>query len=151
MTTYEDRGPTAAGDTPPAPDAGSESTSPDSDTEAPVAEPASTPAAEPASTPSAEPAGTPAAAMSGPLVPEADAMDFRARWEATQQGFVDEPRSAVSDADRLVGEVLQRLSTTFEDQHHELERQWSDGEPSTEDLRTALQRYRTFFERLLTI
>jgi len=78
-------------------------------------------------------------------------MDFRARWEAIQQGFVDDPRSAVSDADALVGEVLQRLSTTFENQHQELERQWADGEPSTEDLRGALQRYRDFFDRLLAI
>lgn len=99
----------------------------------------------------AEPNDAPDDATSGPLVPEDDAMDFRARWEATQQGFVDEPQSAVADADRLVGEVLQRLSATFEEQYHELERQWADGEPSTEDLRTALQRYRTFFERLLTI
>lgn len=95
--------------------------------------------------------GAPPAATAGPLVPEDAAMDFRSRWEATQQGFVDEPRTAVTDADRLVADLLQRLSTTFEDQHHELERQWADGEPSTEDLRTALQRYRTFFERLLTI
>lgn len=109
-----------------------------------------TPAEPPMDAPRGEPTGAPAA-TSGPLVPEGAAMDFRSRWEATQQGFVDEPRTAVTDADRLVADVLQRLSTTFEDQHQELERQWADGEPSTEDLRTALQRYRTFFERLLTI
>jgi hypothetical protein len=32
-------------------------------------------------------------------------------------------RIAVSDADTLVAEVLQRLSTTFENQHQELEEQ----------------------------
>lgn len=85
------------------------------------------------------------------LVPESAVMDFKARWEAIQQGFVDNPRSAVTDADKLVGEVLQKLSTTFEEQHRELEGQWSDGEPSTEDLRSALQRYRAFFDRLLSI
>jgi hypothetical protein len=85
------------------------------------------------------------------LVPQSAVMDFKARWEAIQQGFVDDPRSAVTDADKLVGDVLQKLSATFEEQHRELEGQWSDGEPSTEDLRSALQRYRAFFDRLLTI
>jgi hypothetical protein len=86
-----------------------------------------------------------------PLVPGDAAVDFRARWEVIQQGFVDDPRSAVTDADALVGDLLERLSSTFDQQHQDLERQWSDGEPSTEDLRAALQRYRSFFQRLLTI
>jgi hypothetical protein len=86
-----------------------------------------------------------------PLVPGDAAVDFRARWEIIQQGFVDDPRSAVTDADTLVGDLLERLSSTFDQQHQSLERQWSDGEPSTEDLRAALQRYRSFFQRLLTI
>jgi hypothetical protein len=90
-------------------------------------------------------------AGTGQLVPEEAVIDLRARWEAIQQGFVDDPRSAVSDADKLVGEVLQKLSATFESQHRELEGQWAEGEPSTEDLRGALQRYRDFFQRLLTI
>lgn len=62
-----------------------------------------------------------------------------------------EDRAAVTDADKLVGDVLERLSNTFEEQRRELEAQWADGQPSTEELRTALQRYRTFFERLLQI
>lgn len=86
-----------------------------------------------------------------PLVATSDAVDFKARWDVVQQGFVDDPRSAVTDADKLVGDVLDRLSNTFDEQHRTLEGQWSNGEPSTEDLRSALQRYRAFFERLLTI
>lgn len=78
-------------------------------------------------------------------------VDFRSRWEVIQQGFVDDPRSAVSDADGLVGDVLDKLSATFDEQRQQLEGQWSDGEADTEDLRTALQRYRDFFDRLLTI
>jgi hypothetical protein len=85
------------------------------------------------------------------LMPQEAVMDFKARWEAIQQGFVDDPRSAVTDADGLVGDVLQKLSTTFEEQHRELEARWTGGEPDTEDLRSALQRYRDFFDRLLTI
>ena len=86
-----------------------------------------------------------------PLVPTTEGVDFKARWDVIQQGFVDDPRTAVTDADRLVGDVLDRLSTTFDEQHRTLEGQWSNGEPDTEALRSALQRYRAFFERLLTI
>jgi hypothetical protein len=85
------------------------------------------------------------------LVSQEAAMDFKARWEAIQQGFVDDPRSAVSDADSLVSDVLQKLSSSFEEQHRQLESQWSDGEPDTEELRSAFQRYRDFFDRLLAI
>ncbi|MEV6417949.1 hypothetical protein [Kribbella sp. NPDC051718] len=86
-----------------------------------------------------------------PLVPTTEGVDFKARWDVIQQGFVDDPRTAVTDADKLVGDVLDRLSTTFDEQHRTLEGQWSNGEPDTEALRSALQRYRAFFERLLTI
>jgi hypothetical protein len=85
------------------------------------------------------------------LVSREAAMDFKTRWEAIQQGFVDDPRSAVSDADSLVSDVLKQLSDGFDEQHRQLEAQWSDGEPDTEGLRSALQRYRDFFDRLLTI
>jgi hypothetical protein len=78
-------------------------------------------------------------------------VDYRSRWEVIQQGFVDDPRNAVSEADNLVDDVLKRLSESFERQHQGLEKQWSDGEPSTEDLRSALQKYRAFFQRLLTL
>jgi len=85
------------------------------------------------------------------LLQQEAAMDFRARWEAIQQGFVDDPRSAVTDADALVSDVLEKLSATFDEQHGQLEAQWNDGEPDTEDLRSALRKYRDFFDRLLTI
>ena len=86
-----------------------------------------------------------------PLVAPDAVVDFRARWEVIQQGFVDDPRKAVSDADHLVDDLLKRLSDTFDRQQQDLEKQWSDGEPSTEDLRSALRRYRAFFQRLLTL
>ena len=85
------------------------------------------------------------------LVSSATAVDLKARWEAIQQGFVDNPRNAVSDADSLVSDVLDQLSSGFEEQHRQLEKQWNDGEPDTEELRSAFQRYRDFFDRLLTI
>jgi hypothetical protein len=86
-----------------------------------------------------------------PLVPQQEAVDFKARWEVIQQGFVDDPRNAVTEADKLVDDVLKRLAASFDQQHQGLEKQWSDGEPSTEDLRSALQKYRAFFQRLLAL
>ena len=67
-----------------------------------------------------------------------------------QVGFVDEPQRCVQEADALVGEVMQRLADSFARERRDLEAQWaSGGEASTEDLRVALQRYRSFFNRLL--
>ena len=86
-----------------------------------------------------------------PLVAEESVVDYRARWEVIQQGFVDDPRKAVTEADSLVDDVLKNLADSFNRQHQGLEQQWSGGEPSTEDLRSALQRYRAFFQRLLTL
>ncbi|CAM04739.1 hypothetical protein A8924_5892 [Saccharopolyspora erythraea NRRL 2338] len=85
------------------------------------------------------------------LMPTEVAQDMRARWDAVQGAFVDDPRRAVNDADNMVSDVLQRLSATFETQHKELEGQWKNGEPSTDDLRTAFHRYRSFFNRLLEV
>ena len=85
-----------------------------------------------------------------PLLPDHDARDFEGRWERIQVGFVDEPQRCVQEADGLVAEVMQRLADGFARERKELESQWSSGgEVSTEDLRVALQRYRSFFNRLL--
>jgi hypothetical protein len=89
-------------------------------------------------------------AGAGPLLAPDHAEGFRARWTDVQNGFVDSPRQAVEDADRLVAELMQHLARTFADERGRLERQWDRGDDvSTDDLRTAFQRYRSFFERLL--
>jgi hypothetical protein len=76
---------------------------------------------------------------------------LRSRWDSIQTGFVDEPRRAVEQADSLVAEVMQHLAQLFADERNKLESQWSRGDDvSTEDLRIALQRYRSFFDRLLS-
>lgn len=78
--------------------------------------------------------------------------DFRAQWQNIQTGFVDEPRASVEQADELVAQIMQRLAQSFSEQRSELEKQWDASEQiSTEDLRLALRRYRSFFERLLAI
>jgi hypothetical protein len=97
----------------------------------------------------------PAAATSGagtqPLLTSSDAEGFRARWTDVQTGFVDAPRQAVESADGLVAELMQHLAKTFADERSGLERQWDRGDDvSTDDLRSAFQRYRSFFERLLS-
>lgn len=85
-----------------------------------------------------------------PLLPETDEERYRKQWQGIQAAFVDEPRRAVRDADELVAEVIRRLAEVFADERGGLERQWDRGdEVSTEDLRVALQRYRSFFDRLL--
>ncbi|MFE2096941.1 hypothetical protein [Streptomyces sp. NPDC059468] len=76
---------------------------------------------------------------------------FRGRWQKIQNRFVDDPREAVHDADALVADVMQTLATTFAQHKKELEEQWGQGEQvETEELRRALRRYRSFFNRLLS-
>jgi hypothetical protein len=87
-----------------------------------------------------------------PLFPEERATELRERWSSLQARFVDEPRETVSEADSLVAELLQELAKGFSDARSSLEGQWSAGDDvSTEDLRLSLQRYRSFFERLLAV
>ena len=78
--------------------------------------------------------------------------ELRTRWTDIQAGFVDEPRHAVEQADSLVAEAIKRLTETFANERNQLEGQWDrGGDVSTEDLRQALQRYRSFFSRLLSV
>jgi len=87
-----------------------------------------------------------------PLFSSGDAKTLRSRWEALQVGFVDEPRRAVEQADSLVAEAIKRLAQVFAEEREKLEHQWDRGDNvSTEDLRVALQRYRAFFGRLLSV
>ena len=87
-----------------------------------------------------------------PLFSEDAAKAFRSRWDAVQRGFVDDPQEAVQAGDELVAQVIKSLAESFSEQRSALE-----GEPnqadrsSTENLRLALRRYRSFFERLLAI
>ena len=87
-----------------------------------------------------------------PLVPHDEMEEMRHRWNDVQAAFVDEPRRAVEHADGLVASAMKRLAEVFSEERSKLERQWDRGDNvSTEDLRIALQRYRSFFHRLLSI
>ncbi|HET9399623.1 MAG TPA: hypothetical protein VFO34_01625 [Candidatus Acidoferrales bacterium] len=88
----------------------------------------------------------------GPLIAENEVNDLRSRWDAIQVGFVDEPRQAVEQADHLVAEAMKRIAEVFANERSRLEGQWDRGDNvSTEDLRVVLQRYRSFFGRLLSV
>ena len=86
-----------------------------------------------------------------PLLEEGESEAFLQRWSEVQARFVDDPQGAVRDGDSLVAELLQALATRFADHKQGLEQTWSDGgSADTEQLRLALQSYRSFFQRLLS-
>ena len=86
-----------------------------------------------------------------PLMAKKQSDSFTARWREIQVSFVDEPRESVAKADTLVADLMQRLATSFSAERDRLEGQWDRGDDvSTEDLRVALTRYRSFFDRLLS-
>jgi hypothetical protein len=90
--------------------------------------------------------------QAAPLFSSEETKDFRARWDALQVSFVDEPREAVEQADNLVAVTMKRLAEMFAAERARLEGQWDRGDNvSTEDLRLALRRYRSFFGRLLSV
>jgi hypothetical protein len=86
------------------------------------------------------------------LFPNEELVGYRTQWESIQTGFVDQPRAAVEQADALVSQVVTRLTDVFARERSTLEGQWTKGDDvSTEDLRIALTRYRSFFHRLLSV
>ena len=86
------------------------------------------------------------------LFPDNEMQDMRSRWDRIQAGFVDEPRQAAKQADELVASAIKRIAGQFAQERAQLEQQWDRGDNvSTEDLRQALRKYRTFFDRLLSL
>ncbi len=100
----------------------------------------------------ARPADTPDEELA-PLFESDEAKKFRSRWLAIQSKFVDDPSASVKQADDLVSDVIKSVTMNFSNRRIALENQWNGGEAqaSTEDLRMAIKRYRSFFDRLLTL
>jgi hypothetical protein len=95
---------------------------------------------------------TPAKDELVPLFEEESAEKFRTRWLAIQSKFVDDPSESVKQADTLVADVIEGITSNFADRRGTLEQQWRGGDTtSTEDLRIALKQYRSFFNRLLSL
>ena len=91
------------------------------------------------------------AAEREPLLPSDQSERFTSHWQEIQTSFVDRPRDAVAEADALVADLMQRLAASFSKERERLESQWDQGDDvSTEELRVALTRYRSFFDRLLS-
>lgn len=87
-----------------------------------------------------------------PLFPPNVANDFRSRWDQVQFSFVDDPRRAVREGDELVAQVMKCLAQGFSEERAKLEQQLGQTDAaSTESLRMALRRYRSFFQRLLSL
>ena len=87
-----------------------------------------------------------------PLFEDDESKKFHTQWLNIQSKFVDNPRESVREADELVAGVLKSVTMGFHNRRSSLEKQWnSGGNISTEDLRVALKRYRSFFDRLLTL
>jgi hypothetical protein len=87
-----------------------------------------------------------------PLFNENESETFQSRWYGIQSEFVDQPRRSVEQADELVASVIKRLAEVFATERENLEKQFTDNDDvSTEDLRLALRRYRSFFQRLLSV
>jgi len=86
-----------------------------------------------------------------PLFADNETSEFRSRWQQVQASFVDDPRTAVKQADELVAATVKRLAEIFADEKAKLEGTWAQGgDADTEALRQALRRYRSFFDRLLS-
>jgi len=80
--------------------------------------------------------------VSGPL---------RTRWPEIQGKFVDEPRTAVEQADTLVSDAIREITLKLTHEQSSIESQWKqDQDISTENLRKSLQNYRSFFNRLVS-
>jgi hypothetical protein len=87
-----------------------------------------------------------------PLFPAQAAGEYRTRWAAVQSSFVDDPRRAVREGDELVAQMMKDLAQSFATERGRLETQLGQtGETTTETLRVSLRRYRSFFERLLSL
>ena len=84
------------------------------------------------------------------LIEPERAESYNSRWNELKGEFVDDPRGAVRGANGLVGEVLDELEELFRRQRADLEQGLESEETTTEDLRQALGRYRSFFDRLLS-
>ena len=97
---------------------------------------------------------TPEVVESGPLpwLKKEEIDELRSRWNAIQIEFVNEPRKSVEQADALVADALTRIEQMFTNNRTSLNEQWVNHQDiSTEDLRIALQSYRSFFNRLLAL
>jgi hypothetical protein len=93
-------------------------------------------------TPDAEPEPTPASSVAD------DSTSADERWHEILTMFVDDPRSSVELAAGLVDESAEALVMFVQERQQALLSDWQGDEAGTEEMRVALQQYRTFFNRI---
>lgn len=84
------------------------------------------------------------------FLPETDRERFGRSWEEVQARFVDQPSEAVELAERLVRSAADRFCQALDSECAALSARSRDGAPATEDLRLAMQGYRSLLQRLIT-
>ncbi|TNH21219.1 hypothetical protein FHG89_32070 [Micromonospora orduensis] len=95
------------------------------------------------------PVGSTVAAEPATLLDADSAQGFRDRWRDVQLRFVDDPHAAAGEAQALVEEAIQALSSALAAQKTTLGG-WQDaGSADTEQLRMAVRNYRDFLDRVL--
>jgi hypothetical protein len=80
---------------------------------------------------------------------EDTAQSFRDRWRDVQLRFVDDPQGAARDAQSLVDDAVQSLTTALTGQRDQLGEWTSTDGADTEQFRVAVRQYRDFLDRLL--
>jgi hypothetical protein len=73
---------------------------------------------------------------------------YQDRWRAIQAGFIDDPRRTVETAGALVTEIWDETVRMIADEREAIDGRWQSGESSTDDLRMAMQDYRSLYARL---
>lgn len=95
----------------------------------------------------AEPVRAP---RSNELIDSESVSALRNEWDAIQALFVDDPRTAVVRADELLVRAFTALSNAIARDRAQIHERWSH-DPTTEDLRLSMQRYRQHLCRLLGV
>jgi len=84
-------------------------------------------------------------------VPPRQMDDLHGRWTTIQSSFVDGPREAVEEADNLMGLVIKQIEEGLMAERANLKKSWESAKDgSTEDYRICLQKYREYFDRLVS-
>lgn len=84
------------------------------------------------------------------LLDQSLADDLAERWQLLQARFVDDPKAAVRTADELVERAMAGIAERLTATRSELETVWAgNGQTDTEQLRRALQEYRSVLGGLL--
>jgi hypothetical protein len=84
--------------------------------------------------------------LASPVADDSTSAD--ARWHEILAMFVDDPRSSVELAAGLVDDSAEALVTFVQERQHALLSAWQGDDAGTEEMRIALQQYRTFWNRI---